>query len=311
MEAFLVLADELNLDRTAERLRVTQGRIGQLIRSLERQIGAALVEHTGQDDVVLTDLGTRFHEGARRGFDVLSAAMADCQAAARDTQVRLSIGYMPSIGAQGVTRIVSAFEHRHPGCVVHLRAMVNFDVGASGYVPPADTDVELIWSPGGDGKALDAPGRTIGPVLHRVGRGVIVPSGHPLAEFESISVEQLSGYALLNPSNSWRPELVEAWTPSVTPSGAPLNRLATDIPELAGRRELTLDDFLTAVARGHGLHVTIETVFDRMVFPGLEVVPIHDMPPMAVVPIWRSSSRNTAIRAFVDTARDISFDPGP
>ncbi|ALG08819.1 hypothetical protein AOZ06_19560 [Kibdelosporangium phytohabitans] len=310
MDAFLVLADELHLGRTAHRLRVSQERVGGLIRSLEREIGAALFERTS-GHVQLTDVGLRFYDGAKRGYDMLVTSLTECQAVARDAQVRLSVGYMPSIGAKGVTRIVSAFEHRHPGCAVKLRAMVHFDVGVSGYVPPIDTDVELIWSPGGDGKALDAPGRTIGPVLHRVGRGVVVPSGHPLASNESISVEQLAGYPLLNPSNAWRPELLEAWTPSMTPSGVPLNRLATDITTMTGRNELTLDDFLAAVARGHGLYITIGTVFDRFVFPGLEVVPINDMPPMAVVPIWRSSSRNTAIREFVDTARDISFDPGP
>jgi DNA-binding transcriptional LysR family regulator len=309
VETFLVLADELDVGRAAERLHITQGRVSQLIRALEREVGGPLFERTS-GHVRLTVLGEKFHAGARRGVDALTMTLSECQAAARDVQVELSVGFMPSIGAKAVTRIVTAFEHRHPGYLVKLRAMVNFDIGATGYVPPEDTDVELIWSPGGDGKALEGTGRIVGPVLHRVGRGVVVPSGHPLTEFESISVEQLAGYPLLNPSSSWPPELLDAWTPRVTPAGTPLHRLAEDVPSMAGRKVLIVDDCMTSVARGRGLHVTITTVLERMTFPGLVVVPIHDLPPMVVVPIWRTTARNGAIRAFVDTARDVSFNVG-
>ncbi|MFC0110672.1 LysR family transcriptional regulator [Kibdelosporangium aridum] len=307
VETFLVLADELHIGRTADRLHITQGRVSQLIRALEREIGGPLFERSSRT-VRLTPLGEKFHDGARRGFGALTSALTDCQAVAHDVQVELSVGYMPSIGAKAVTRIVTAFEHRHPGFTVKLRAMVNFDIGSHGPFRPEDTDVQLVWSPGGDGKAVEAPGLTVGPVLHQVRRGVIVPSGHPLAEFTSISVERLAGHPLLSPSNSWPRELQDAWIPPVTPSGVPLNRLAEDIPSMAGRSVLIVEDALTSVARGHGLHVTVSTALDRMAFPGLAVVPIHDMPPMVVVPIWRTSARNTAIRSFIETARDVSFN---
>ncbi|MCE7002914.1 LysR family transcriptional regulator [Kibdelosporangium philippinense] len=307
VETFLVLADELHFGRAADRLHVTQGRVSQLIRALEREIGGALFERTSRT-VRLTALGEKFHDGARHGFDSLISALTDCQVAAHDVQVELSVGYMPSIGAKAVTRIVTAFEHRHPGFTVKLRAMVNFDIGSAGPFAAQDTDIKLVWSPGGDGKAIEAPGRTVGPVLHQVRRGVIVPSGHPLTEFKSISIERLVGYPLLSPSNSWPTELLDSWIPDVTPSGVSLHRLSQDIPQMAGRTVLTVEDALTSVARGHGLHVTVSTALDRLAFPGLSVVPIHDMPPMVVVPIWRTSARNAAIRSFVDTARDVSFN---
>jgi DNA-binding transcriptional LysR family regulator len=297
---FLVLAEELHFGRTAARLHVTQGRVSQTIRALEREIGGALFERTSRT-VRLTSLGAQFREGAQRGYDQLNLTVRECQQAARDVQVVLSIGYMPSIGPY-VTRLVREFEQTHPGRVVRLSAMGNFGVVPYGFEFREDTGMALVWSPGGDGSPLDAPGRTVGPVLRRTQRGVLVPAGHPLTRHESISIEDLVGYDLLNPCNIWRPELLDRWTPKVTPSGRALNRLDEDVPAMAGSTELSIEDFITLVMWGRGLHITVATVLDRLSLPDLAVVPIHDLPPMVVVPIWRTAARTSAIDEFVELA---------
>jgi DNA-binding transcriptional LysR family regulator len=48
IETFLALAEELHFTRTAERLRVTPGRVGQTIKKLERRIGGALFERSSR-----------------------------------------------------------------------------------------------------------------------------------------------------------------------------------------------------------------------------------------------------------------------
>lgn len=59
IEAFLVLAEELHFGRAGERLYVSQSRVSQLLRALERRVGAQLVERTSRR-VRLTPLGARF-----------------------------------------------------------------------------------------------------------------------------------------------------------------------------------------------------------------------------------------------------------
>jgi hypothetical protein len=54
--------------------------------------------------------------------------------------------------------------------------------------------------------------------------------------------------------------------------------------------------------RGRGLHITTAPVLDRLSLPDLAIVPIHDMPPMVVVPIWRTSARSAVIDDFVAVA---------
>ena len=56
IETFLTLAEELHFGRTAERLRVTTGRISHVVKKLERRIGAPLFERTSRV-VRLTPIG--------------------------------------------------------------------------------------------------------------------------------------------------------------------------------------------------------------------------------------------------------------
>lgn len=301
---FLVLAEELHFGKTAARLHITQGRVSQTIRALEREVGGALFERTSRT-VKLTPLGAQFREGAQLGYDQLNQTLRECQQAARAVYVELGVSYLPSIGPM-VTRLVREFEQRHPGRAVRLSAMANFGAVPYGFEFREDAGVTLCWSPGGDGTALQAPGRTVGPVLRRAQRGVLVPAGHPLTGHESISIEDLVGYDLLNPCKIWQPKLLDAWTPKVTPSGRALNRLDEDVPAMAGSNELSVEDFLTLVMRRRGLHITTATVLDRLALPDLAIVPIHDMPPMVVVPIWRTAARSAVIDDFVAVALSFS-----
>lgn len=48
IEIFLALADELHFGRTAERLHVSQARVSQTIKQVERRIGAPLFARTSR-----------------------------------------------------------------------------------------------------------------------------------------------------------------------------------------------------------------------------------------------------------------------
>lgn len=106
IETFLVLAEELPFGRTAERLHLTQGRVSQTIRALERDVGAALFERTSRS-VRLTALGARFQSGARRGYDELTRTLREVRDAARNVTGELRVGYLPSVGSGVLTRVAA------------------------------------------------------------------------------------------------------------------------------------------------------------------------------------------------------------
>jgi DNA-binding transcriptional LysR family regulator len=88
IEAFLVLAEELHFGRTAQRLRVSQGRVSQMIRALEREVGGSLFERSSRQ-VRLTRLGGRFRTGAELIHNEVEDTLRACRAIVSDSGWRL------------------------------------------------------------------------------------------------------------------------------------------------------------------------------------------------------------------------------
>ncbi|MCD7438024.1 LysR family transcriptional regulator [Streptomyces lincolnensis] len=302
VETFLEVARVLHFGRAAERLHVTQGRVSQIVKGLEREVGGALFERSSRR-VRLTPLGERFRVGAADGYDRLTVTLRECRAVARQVGDRLRIGYQWTMGGQLTDRLVSAFTGSHPHCEVVVSSLV-FRAGGN-LVPLAggsDVDLVLRWSPGGDGTAVEAPGLVVGPLLASVPRGVLVPAAHPLARRRAIVLDDLLPYELLRLPDTLGAPLQERWTPTRTSSGRLLRHTDEDMSRLMGNEHLPVEDVLALVARGRGLHLTITGLLDRVPFPGLVVVPVRDMPPMVVVPVWQAARENATIRAFVESA---------
>ncbi|MEV6906668.1 LysR substrate-binding domain-containing protein [Amycolatopsis sp. NPDC051071] len=264
---------------------------------LEDRIGGLLLERGG---FTLTALGETLREGVRGGVAGIGAAIAECRVAARRTGGRLRIGYVASIGGDFAANLASEFERRNPGCRVSLTP-TRIGTGSTGRELLAEDDLDLVlhWSPGRDGQALALPGLSVGPVIREVQRAVVVPAGHPLARRTSISVEDLADFEVIDPGKALNPLARDLWTPSVTPSGRRVRLTEDDLTDLVGRRSIGAEDVLALVARGYGVHLTVASVLDRYPFPGLTLVPVTDLPPMVVVPVWRAAGETHLIRAFV------------
>ena len=305
VETFLILADELHFGRTAQHLRISQGRVSQTIRALEREVGGRLFERTSRH-VALTPLGEHFKIGARRGYDTLKSTLSTSQRMARDVCGQVRIGYMPSIGLDFVAKLISAFRSKHPQCDTVFNAVgVRIFNLPEAPLTNAGVDVVLLWSPGGDGRALEAPGVTVGPILSQEPRGVLVPDSHALARREAVSLEDLVEYTLLDPGIAMNPSVRDLWTPPITPSGRLLTRTPGDIASMTGNKELVVGDIFTLVLSGRGLHCTIVSVLERFPCPGLTVIPIPDMPPMVIVPVWLTASESLTTLALVKIARTL------
>lgn len=293
IETFLVLADELHFAKTAERLYLTPSRVTQTIQGLEREVGGPLFERTSRR-VNLTALGERFRAASQLGFDQLHTALRDAQASARGVEQVLGLGYQYSIGPEIALELAAAFETEHPGSgvvVTTLNEVFDFTSVRNGHV-----DVLLTWSPGGSAHAALADDLTAGPVLGSDQRAVVVAKDHPLATRESITTDDLIGYDVRKPDPLGAPAFAAAWAPRQTTSGVPLHQVD------GGRQFLSALDLLTTVARSETAHFTIQSILDRYPHEGVVAVPITDLPPCVIVPVWRTSAENATIREFADLA---------
>jgi DNA-binding transcriptional LysR family regulator len=159
LEAFLALAEELHFGRAGERLYVSQSRVSQLLRALERSVGGRLVERTSRT-VRLTPLGNGI----------------------------LRIGFQGA-GDDHLMAAVELFQRHHPECSAELVEIPLAD--PFGPLRRAEVDAAVVLLPMGERDLV------LGSVFAGQPQTLAVAGAHPLAGRAEVSVEELAEVALI------------------------------------------------------------------------------------------------------------------
>lgn len=284
IETFLTLSEELHFGRTAERLRVTTGRISHVVRKLERRIGAPLFERTSRV-VRLTPIGTQLATDLRPLVAGMAAAVERAVAAGRGITGELRVAYVGESTAPALLRAVSLFAERHPECVVHVHEASLATTRSS--LRDGSLDV-LIASYPFDGMAN-------GPALLRENRVLAVAVDHPLAGAESVSLEVLGDHPVVQYPAVTSAEFKRDRTPDRTPAGRPVPK---------GPAGNTFSELLALVAMGRGVLPVGEQARHYYARPDIAYVPIRDAPPILRGPVWLASNTTARVREFVRAAVD-------
>jgi DNA-binding transcriptional LysR family regulator len=290
----LTLAEELHFGRTAEKLQLTPSRVSQSLRELEHKLGAQLVHRTSRR-VRLTPFGERFLRDLGPAFDQLESVLERSSATARSLEgtLRLELFSGPA-GGPHLGDIIQAFEGLHAECRVELVQMSWDDP----FGRLRENDVELIasWVP------LQQPDLVVGPILASEPRVLAVARDHPLAERDTVDVEELAEHTVLR-FEKWPQELHEAVVPSRTPAGRPILGQRIRVGERG------LPDISVRIARGEIVFTTVASAEPFMGGLDLAFVPITGMPPLRSALVWRRPARDPKLRAFIRVARDVLQDP--
>ncbi|MFJ8578887.1 LysR family transcriptional regulator [Micromonospora sp. NPDC093277] len=289
VETFLTLAEELHFGRTAERLRVTTGRVSHVVRKLERRVGAPLFERTSRV-VRLTPIGARLAEDLRPLVAGMAEAVQRAVEAGRGLTGELRVAFVGEWTAPVLLRAVALFSERHPDCVVHVHEAPLATTRSS--LRDGTIDV-LIASYPFDGMAN-------GPALVHEQRVLAVAADHPLAGAESVSLEALAEHPVVQFPAVTSVEFKRDRTPDRTPSGRPVPK---------GPAGNTFPEMLSLVAMGRGVLPVGEQTRRYHPRPDLAYVPIRDAPPIRRGPVWLASNTTARVREFVRAAVDANPAP--
>ena len=287
LRVFLALAEELHFGRTADRLGLTQSRVSQTIRDLERKLGLDLAVRTSRR-VDLTPAGQRFREDAGRAL----AALEDVLRAAEDAGGQLTepvrLGLLSAAQITPVLRqLVDAFRAAHPRSAVEFVGLP-FD---DRFAPLRRGDVQLVVT----SLPIDQPDLATGPVLSRHPRLLAVARTHPLARGPDVSIEDLADHPIGDLDVTAPRELLAEMTPRHTPSGRPIPRAG---PPIRHQTELLL-----AVASGSVVQPVLAPFAATFQHPDVVYLPIRDLPPSRSVLAWRRHDRHRGLHAFLHVAR--------
>jgi DNA-binding transcriptional LysR family regulator len=288
VRVFLTLSDHLHFGEAADQLRISHSRVSQILQELEAKLGVRLFDRSSRR-VALTPAGAQLRDRVTDPYTELRHVLRETRARAEQVSGELRLGLLfPSSGGPRLQRIIELFERRHPGASVTIRDLRYED--PFGPLRRGEIDVMACRLP------INQPDLTVGPVLASDQRILAVAIDHPLAERESISVEDLADCQAHDAGGKLPREYVDTLIPPRTPRGRRIPRRHIRTPSPT--------QLLAMVARNEVVHPTISSFPDHFRHPGVTFVPISDMPPMNAGLVWRAAAQTAAIRAFAQAAED-------
>jgi DNA-binding transcriptional LysR family regulator len=143
MQSAIVLAEELNFSRAAERLHIDQSTLSRQVLKLENQIGLRLFVRNHQS-VEITEAGRRFVEEARHSVLHAERAVLNAKAASRGAEEILNVGKSAFTDPFLVTTLQSVRLPLYPGLKVKLWS--NYSQELAHKVAAGELDMALITS---------------------------------------------------------------------------------------------------------------------------------------------------------------------
>lgn len=286
IQSFLILAEELNFRRSAERLGMDQSALTRRIQKLERGLGFRLLERTTRE-VSLTAAGQSFYQENSNLLDSYRDSIDTARRIAEGKAGLLRVAYMAFAATELMPQAVARFQRSNPHIDVRLRY-----IRTQGQkLALANGEVDL--------------GYMIGPFDHSEFHSillaserlyVVAPHNHPLVRNHNIKPTDLAGVDLiLGDMVEWG-EYRWRLGDMFHAEGVPLK------VKIEASNTLAL---LGLVAAGLGVTIYPESLIGFL-GRNVEVRPIiHPGFRSQTVLVWKRNNRSLAVSRFVETAKSL------
>lgn len=281
LEAFKVLAEELNFTRAASRLHITQQALSTQLRQLEHRVGASLFERTTRT-VALTDAGCTLLGHVPAILSAVDQAMAETRETVAGERGTLTVGLAGVAGLDLTPRVLRDFAATRPQVALNVRN-IDFSDPSAGLLSEV-TDVALLWLPVPDELHVV-------PLLEEP-RLAVLAADHPLAAREQLDAEELAEQPFV-----WIEAMDTAtrdfWTLAAHRGGRP--------PRI-GSTITGFEDLFTAVRSGRAVSASPASVVRALPWTDLVVRPVNGLAPATLAVCHRSGDTRPIVDAFVNSA---------
>lgn len=281
---FVAAAEEENVSRAAIKLHVSQPGVSRQIHDLEDEIGFPLFER-GARALKLTAAGKKFLEEARAVLQRADDAVRNARAVALGTG-EVHVGYAPSLTIQILPRSLRAFQSKFPATRVSLHDLSTEEMLAG--LREGKLHVALMVHP--PPKMLR--GLEFQP-LARYPLCVALPPKHALADFKSVSLEQIADEPLVAYTRRDYPEY----------HGMLEKIFGKQKPRIVEEHD-GVTSIIAAVESGRGIAIVPQCV-ECMAGPRVKLLPLSPAPePIPVGVAWRDGGE--LANEFIAAARESS-----
>lgn len=177
---FIVLAEELNFSRAAQRLHIAQPPLSRQIKELENEIGAKLFNRSKRH-VELTPAGKVFLQKAYQILDQVEQARFNARLTAIGKEGELRISFTGAV--QDLIPVIRKYRKIHPQVGIILKHMNNKEQLKA--LNEKTIDIALISTPIESGNINVSPLKTLKFY-------VAFPENHPLLKKEKLYLQDLA-----------------------------------------------------------------------------------------------------------------------
>ncbi|MDM5154995.1 LysR family transcriptional regulator [Bacillus sp. DX1.1] len=284
MRYFIMVAEELNFSRAAERLRMAQPPLSQEIRKLEEELGVQLFHRTKRM-VELTDAGKIFLEGARQTLFQVDRTIKETQLADEGKIGHLIIGFVDS--TEIVIDILKKFRERFPKIHLVLREMTTEQQLKALY--EKQIHIGFIRSKQNNGILFSevCSDESLRLVLHQ---------DHPLASLPKISLELLIDEPFILFPRHFGPNFYDLIISYFWDHGVSLNIV---------QEAIQMQTIVNLVAAGMGVSVVPSSV-ENYKRPGVIYKEIQETTPKVNLYVgWRQDEKSAVLDHFLTVAREV------
>ncbi len=273
---FVMVAQELSFTRAASLLYMTQPALSRQVRLLEEELGVVLFDRDRRG-TILTEAGRELLDDAQ-AILASSVALEKRVRAVGRGETRFTIGFMPGVDS---TPIIRQFMTVAP----HLEIDVVYTslTDQADYLLDGRVDVCFVRMP------LSAPSLKVIPLFPEP-RVAALPSEHPLAGSEAVSIDELRDLPLLQD-----PRDVPEWEGEA-------KRSRRSEPAGAGPRPPTIEESLERVAAGAGFYVLPAGLADFYRHTYVRYVMLSDVAPRMVALAYTANRRMPELDEFAKIA---------
>jgi DNA-binding transcriptional LysR family regulator len=183
LQAVLVLAEEMNFTRAAERLHITQSALSKRIIEIEKHHGFHLFTRKNKRNVELSEVGRIFSEEARSALLHIDRAVQLGRAAREGSETILTVGHSPDADQAWVSAVLAIRLPLYPKLRIQLISEFSNELIRS--VIAGELNLALVTAPP-ENSQITAVTFAQTPLC------VALPLTHAAAEKESIALQDLA-----------------------------------------------------------------------------------------------------------------------
>ncbi|MDP3262307.1 MAG: LysR family transcriptional regulator [Tabrizicola sp.] len=287
LQFFVAAAEAGSVSGAARGLSISQSSVTEAIRSLEDDLGVVLFDRQARG-LLITHKGTSFLRHARQILADVATARSTFQVEAEAATGRLSLGVTSLVAGYVLSDILQRYRRAFPQ--VELNVIEDSGEYLQHLLIGGELDVAvLLTSSVKDRMALNVETLVVSPYR------LWLPLGHPLAQQESIALEELAG----SPMIQLMVDEIEESTRRLT-AALPVK------PHIAFRTR-SVEAVRSLVATGAGLAILPSLVYRPWSLEGdrIEIRDVGgDLPSVQVGLAWRKGAPlSSAASNFIRSAQ--------